>query len=126
MRLTRPYFTSPGSRPHARRMNTTARRTHLRLHGRTQGRLASVRSVAAPIRAQAEDALAQGGEVVLDFAGIEVTQSFIDELVGALILRQGPEVLERIVFKSCSDDTRAIIEFVATDRCDQALRSRSH
>lgn len=107
-------------------MNTTTQRTHLTLSGRTQGRLAAVRSVAAPIRAQAEGALAQGGEVVLDFAGIEVTQSFIDELVGALILRHGPEVLERVIFKSCSDDTRAIIEFVATDRCDQFLRSRAH
>jgi hypothetical protein len=43
-----------------------------------------------------------------------------------LILRDGPEVLQRIVFKNCSDDTRAIIEFVATDRADQFLRARAH
>lgn len=107
-------------------MNITVQRTHLMLRAQTKGRLAAVRSVAVPVREQAEEALAQGGEVVFDFAGIEVTQSFIDELVGALILRQGPEILERIIFKSCSDDTRAIIEFVATDRCDQFSRSRSH
>ncbi len=107
-------------------MNTHAHRTHLTLSTQTQGRLAAVRSIAVPVREQAEDALAQGREVVFDFAGIEVTQSFIDELVGALILRQGPAILERVVFKNCSDDTRAIIEFVATDRCDQYLRTRAH
>jgi hypothetical protein len=107
-------------------MNTPVSRTHLMLGGQTKGRLAGMRSAAVPIRNQAEAALAQGGDVVLDFAGIAVTQSFIDELVGSLILRDGPEVLQRIVFKNCSDDTRSIIEFVATDRCDQYWRRRAH
>lgn len=107
-------------------MNTTAHRTHLTLSTPTKGRLAAVRSATLPVREQAEDALPQGREVVFDFAGIEVTQSFIDALVGALILRHGPEILERVIFKNCPDDTRAIIEFVATDRCDQFLRSHSH
>jgi hypothetical protein len=107
-------------------MTTSVARTHLMLGGQTKGRLAGMRSAAIPIRNQAEAALAQGGDVVLDFAGVAVTQSFIDELVGSLILRGGPEVLQRIVFKNCSDDTRAIIEFVATDRADQFLRTRAH
>jgi hypothetical protein len=107
-------------------MNTSVVRTHLLLGGQTKGRLAGMRSVAIPIRNQAEAALAQGGDVVLDFAGVAVTQSFVDELVGSLILRHGPEILQRIVFKNCSDDTHAIVEFVATDRCDQYLRRRTH
>ncbi|WP_295388249.1 STAS-like domain-containing protein [uncultured Thiodictyon sp.] len=107
-------------------MNNTAHRTHLTLSTRAKGRLAAVRSAALPVREEAEGVLAQGREVVLDFAAIEVTQSFIDELVGALILRHGPAILERVVFKNCSDDTRAIIEFVATDRCDQWSRSHAH
>jgi len=79
-----------------------------------------------PLREQAEFALARGSEVAFDFAGIEVTQSFVDELIGALILRHGPDVLERLVFKSCSDDVRAIVEFVAADRCDQFLKAHTH
>jgi len=107
-------------------MNTPVSRTHLMLGDQTKGRVAGMRSAAIPIRNQAEAALAQGGDVVLDFAGLAVTQSFVDELVGSLILRDGPEVIQRIVFKNCSDDTRAIVEFVATDRCDQYLRRRAH
>jgi hypothetical protein len=107
-------------------MNTPVSSTHLMLGGQAKGRMADMRSAAIPIRNQAEAALAEGGDVVLDFAGIAVTQSFVDELVGSLILRDGPEVLQRIVFKNCSDDTRAIIEFVATDRCDQYMRRRAH
>lgn len=107
-------------------MSTSVARTHLMLSSQTKGRLAGMRAAAIPIRNQAEAALADGGDVVLDFAGIAVTQSFIDELVGSLILRDGPEVLQRIVFKNCSDDTRSIIEFVATDRSDQFLRTRAH
>ena len=70
--------------------------------------------------------LAQGFEVVVDFAGAAVTQSFVDELVGRLILERGPEVLQRIVFKNCSDDARAIIRFVAADRADQYLKTTTH
>jgi hypothetical protein len=96
------------------------------LRGDAQARFVGLRSAAVPVREQAAEALARGREVVFDFAGIEVTQSFVDELVGALILRHGPEILERVIFKNCSDDTQAIIEFVATDRCDQFKRSHSH
>ena len=107
-------------------MNTPVSRTHLMLAGQAKGRLAGMRLAAVPVRDQAEAALAQGGDVVLDFARVAVTQSFVDELVGSLILCRGPEILQRIVFKNCSDDTRAIVEFVATDRCDQYLRRRAH
>lgn len=91
-----------------------------------RGHLISARATALPLRDELEAALLRGEEVVIDFAGLQATQSFVDELIGVLILRQGPDVLERIVFRACSDDVRAIIEFVATDRCDQYLKTRSH
>ena len=101
-------------------------RTQIPLSPIAHGHLAGTRASAMPLREQAELALARGSEVAFDFAGIEVTQSFVDELIGALILRQGPDVLEKLVFKSCSDDVRAIIEFVAADRCDQFLKANTH
>jgi hypothetical protein len=107
-------------------MDTPTHRKHLLLSAQSKGRFAGLRSVAVPSRQQAEETLQQGGEVVFDFAGLAVTQSFVDELIGALILRHGPDILDRIVFKNCSDDTRAIIEFVAADRCDQCSSARPH
>ena len=48
---------------------------------------------AAPIREELEITLAQvGAEVILDFSGISATQSFVDELVGMLVLRHGPDI----------------------------------
>ncbi len=91
------------------------------------GCLVSSRMAAAPVREELEITLAQvGAEVVLDFSGISATQSFVDELVGVLVLRHGPDILSRIVFKGCSDDVRAIIEFVAADRCDQYIKTNTH
>ncbi|RKT43238.1 STAS-like domain-containing protein [Thiocapsa rosea] len=107
-------------------MSIETQRTRLSLRDGIKVNFAGLRAAAVPVREQAAEALAQGREVVFDFAGIEVTQSFVDELIGTLILRHGPSILERLVFKSCSDDARAIIEFVATDRCDQFVSSRSH
>lgn len=91
-----------------------------------EGRFFGMRYAAVPERERIESFLAQGFEVVVDFAGAAVTQSFVDELVGRLILERGPEVLQRIVFKNCSDDARAIIRFVAADRVDQYLKTTTH
>lgn len=75
------------------------------------------RSAAAPIRARVEAALAgDHADVRIDFSGVDVTQSFVDELLGVLILRHGETVLRRLAFEGCSDDTRAIIKFVARSR----------
>lgn len=64
-----------------------------------------------------ESALQSGsGNVCLDFAGLTVTQAYMDELLGVLILRYGPTLLERMVFKTCSEDVRAVIQFVASAR----------
>lgn len=101
-------------------------RTSVLLHAYAHGRLVGPRLSAAPIREEIEISLAKGGEVVLDFSGVEATQSFIDGLVGVLVLQKGPDVLERLIFKSCSDDVRAILQFVAADRCDQYIKTHSH
>jgi hypothetical protein len=54
--------------------------------------------------------------VQVDFRGIFVTQSFVDELFGPLILRMGPALLERVVFSGCNDDTKAILNLVFASR----------
>ena len=54
--------------------------------------------------------------VHVDFGGVFVTQSFVDELFGPLILRMGPTVLQRLVFLGCSEDTQAILKLVFASR----------
>ena len=78
-----------------------------------------MRSSAVPIRSMIESALSEGDDVTVNFEGVEVTQSFVDELIGAVILRQGPEVLNRLVLKGCSQATKSILKFVASDRSSQ-------
>lgn len=84
------------------------------------------RFVARQLREQVEALLAQASEVELDFAGVSISQSFADELVGMLLLSHSPAVLERLVFKGCSDSVKAVIEFVVADRYDEYVRTRSH
>jgi hypothetical protein len=75
------------------------------------------RSAAKPVRQQVESVLQSAqGDVCLDFEGITVTQGYMDELLGVLILRYGPSVLERVAFKACSEDVKAVIQFVANTR----------
>lgn len=82
------------------------------------------RSRAAECREEIERALARGLPVELDFDGVEATQSFVDELVGVLVLRRGPAVLQQLKFRRCSDNIKAIIRFVAADRAEQFAASR--
>ena len=84
------------------------------------------RFVARQLREQVEVLLAQASEVELNFAGVSISQSFADELVGMLLLSHSPAVLERLVFKACSDSVKAVIEFVVADRYDEYARTRSH
>lgn len=101
-------------------------RSEFPLANLARGRFIGTRATASMLREQVEVVLAQGCEVAFDFGGVEATQSFVDELIGSLILRNGPDILSRIIFKSCSDDVRAVIEFVATDRCDQYIKVNTH
>jgi len=75
------------------------------------------RTAAVPLRSQVESALQNtSGDICLDFTGLTVTQGYMDELLGVLILRYGPSVLQRVAFKSCSEDVKAVIQFVANTR----------
>jgi hypothetical protein len=94
-------------------------RTEIHLQPLAKGRLVGMRSTASPLRAEVEQAISLGADVVLDFGGLDATQSFVDELVGMAILRHGPDILGRMEFKNCTESVRAIVRFVAADRADQ-------
>lgn len=95
--------------------------TQINLHQFAIGRMFGLRSSAVPLRKTIELALSKGGEVIVNFTGVEVTQSFVDELLGALILREGPEIMQRLILKGCSEQTRGIVKFVAADRAEQFM-----
>ena len=84
-----------------------------------KSKVMGIRALAVPIRNSAEEALHEGQDVVFDFSGVGATQSFVDELVGAVILREGPSILSKMVFKGCSEDIRTILKYVTTDRANQ-------
>jgi hypothetical protein len=98
---------------------------YISLQSFAKSKTMGIRALAVPIRQGAEIALHAGQEVVFDFSGVGATQSFVDELIGAIILREGPTVLSKIVFKGCSDDVRAILRFVTADRSAQFHRAPS-
>lgn len=82
-------------------------------------RTLGMRASATPYRKQIESLLNEGHSVAIDFAGKEATQSFVDELVGALVLKRGRAVLSSLKFQNCSEDVRSIIKFVVNDRVHQ-------
>ncbi len=74
------------------------------------------------LRMELEEALQTEDRVTLNFVGVGiVTQSFIDEVVGVLILEYGPEILQRLSFKGCNEDVQAVIHFVAASRSEDFL-----
>ena len=51
--------------------------------------------------------------ITLDFNGIEAaTQSFIHALLSDIIRKYGSEVLDKIFFKNCNNNVKAIIQIV--------------
>lgn len=58
-------------------------------------------------------ALNEGGDVILDFSGVEsTTQSFIHALISELIRDFGIDILDRILFKGCNESVRKIVSIV--------------
>jgi len=92
---------------------------HLSLKECVPGGFLGSRAKAQPIRRDMERVFDAGGEVVLDFAGVEATQSFIDELVGVLILQHGPSLIKRVNFRNCTKSMQGIVRFVLADRAAQ-------
>ena len=82
---------------------------------------------ARELREEVERLLARADEVMLDFTGMKsLTQSFVDELVGVLVLEHGPDVVRRLVFKGCSEDIKEILNFVVSTRSEDYLRKNRH
>ncbi|MBH3349836.1 STAS-like domain-containing protein [Pseudomonas putida] len=88
-------------------------------------RMLGMRSSATPFRKEIERCLDSGNTVSIDFEGKDATQSFVDELVGALVLQRGRVVLSKVSFKNCSDDLKLIIKFVVNDRVQQLNDERA-
>lgn len=62
---------------------------------------------------QINPALCDGKEVQLDFMNITLaTQSFIHALISDLIRNHGIDVLDKIIFKNCSDAVITLINVV--------------
>ncbi|MFK4136484.1 STAS-like domain-containing protein [Pseudomonas luteola] len=69
----------------------------------------------------ADRQLQSGNRVIIDFEAVNVTQGFIDALIGQLILKHGVEVIPRFTFINCNEDVKQIIRFVIADRKKQML-----
>ena len=83
------------------------------------------RSRAFEFRDQIEHFLDTDAErIIIEFEGISATQSFIDKLLGVLIVQRGIDTVRRLVFKDCSEDLKAIIGFVLNDRIEQLEDAR--
>jgi len=87
------------------------------------GRLLGARYSAHGLRDRVERLVDADGAVSIDFGGTTPTQSFVDELVGVLVIERGERILDSLVFKNCSSTTKAILHFVISDRIDQ-VRSK--
>ena len=104
---------------------------HIALSDLSDSRLDTVATLSRREGAQAkrqdiEDHLSAGGIVELDCSATDATQSFMDELVGILVLERGPVVLQSLRFRGCSRDMKAIINFVVSDRAIQYQRNPHH
>lgn len=78
------------------------------------GDFAENKDVARMLRTEKiEPVLTSGEDITLDFANVSsATQSFIHALLSQTMRDFGIDVLDRIVFKNCSDNVRTIIEIV--------------
>jgi hypothetical protein len=93
---------------------------HLHLASKSAaGRLLGSRRLALPIRDELEQLLSSGNSVAIDFADTNPTQSFIDELIGVLVLQRGKSILSCLIFRNCSDHVKAILNLVVSDRLEQ-------
>jgi len=73
---------------------------------------------AGSLRQKIIDSLLDNEKVLVDFNKVNVTQSFVDELLGRIILELGPSIIKRLSFMHCSDATKAIIKLVISTRID--------
>lgn len=74
------------------------------------------------LRERLEVLLSSDGEIRVDFAHAGVTQSFLDEFLGVLVVSVGQPLVDRLIFAGCTRETRALLEFVIGAR----LSDRAH
>ncbi len=102
-------------------------RTAFFIHDHAKHHFLGTRFRARELRGELEAVLEKNNEVVLDFTGmLSATQSSIDELLGVLILKHGPDLTQRLVFKGCSEDVREVIRFVVATRTEDYLKKNQH
>jgi hypothetical protein len=95
------------------------------LQSRTEQDFFSSRSHAALMRKELERQIVDSESVTIDFSKTGMTQSFADELVGVLAFHHGPELLKKLKFKGCSDDSKQILNFVVHQRLnDRRLKEQ--
>ncbi len=82
--------------------------------GAEAGEFAEDKDVARRLRKTVlEPALERGEVVVLDFHGSPTaTQSFLHALFSHTIRAQGPEVLDRLIFRSASETVKSLVSIV--------------
>ncbi len=98
----------------------------LSAYNQAKAHFLGTRYSARSLRQNLESALADYDEITLDFDSIAVTQSFIDELLGVLVLKNGPEIVRRMIFRGCSKDVKEIIRFVIGSRTSDYLKANQH
>lgn len=77
----------------------------------------SNRYEAIPVRKQLESFLAEHGTATINFQQIpQATQSWVDEIVGKFVLKEGTAFLKRVKFQGCTPVIQDIIRFVVADR----------
>jgi hypothetical protein len=91
-------------------------------------KMLGTRHSALEFRKQLEEQLESCQTLQVAFDGIFVTQGFVDELFGPVILRLGPAIIDRLVFSGCDQDKQAILQLVFGARLQdfaarQALKS---
>lgn len=74
------------------------------------------RATAAQMRRNIEEIIQNQGSVKIDFLGVGITQSFADELIGVLAYIHGQLVFKKINFKNCTNEHKAILNFVVAHR----------
>lgn len=79
-------------------------------------RFFGTRFIGQQMRGELEALLDRHQDVEVDFTGLNATQSFIDEMIGVLVLRYGPAILQRLSFKGCNEDIQTILHFVVSSR----------
>lgn len=77
----------------------------------------SNRFEAVILREQLEDFLQRHQSATLDFVNVPAaTQSWVDELLGRFVLREGAGFTKRVKFKNCTPMMQGLIRFVVVDR----------